>query len=46
MRFTLPDDKTLTHQMLIPIRWGDMDAMGHAYIDFGTFDESPNSQVR
>ena len=29
MRFTLPDHKTLTHEMVIPIRWGDMDAMGH-----------------
>src|SRR5262245_59570838 len=29
MRFELPDKKTLTHEMVIPIRWGDMDAMGH-----------------
>ncbi len=29
MRFELPDDKRLTHEMTIPIRWGDMDAMGH-----------------
>ena len=29
MRFTLPADKKFTHEMLIPIRWGDMDAMGH-----------------
>jgi acyl-CoA thioester hydrolase len=29
MRFILPDDKKLVHEMLIPIRWGDMDAMGH-----------------
>jgi len=29
MRFTLPEQKTLTHEMVIPIRWGDMDAMGH-----------------
>ena len=29
MRFDLPDEKTFTHQMVIPIRWGDMDAMGH-----------------
>jgi acyl-CoA thioester hydrolase len=29
MRFTVPADKKLTHEMLIPIRWGDMDAMGH-----------------
>ena len=29
MRFTLPDEKKLTYEMRIPIRWGDMDAMGH-----------------
>ena len=29
MRFELPEQKTLTHQMVMPIRWGDMDAMGH-----------------
>ena len=29
MRFEVPADKKLTHEMLIPIRWGDMDAMGH-----------------
>ena len=29
MRFELPHKKTLTHEMVIPIRWGDMDAMGH-----------------
>ena len=29
MRFDLPDEKKLTHEMVIPIRWGDMDAMGH-----------------
>ena len=29
MRFDLPDEKKLSHQMVIPIRWGDMDAMGH-----------------
>ena len=29
MRFEIPDEKKLTHEMLIPIRWGDMDAMGH-----------------
>jgi acyl-CoA thioester hydrolase len=26
MRFTLPADKRLTHETVIPIRWGDMDA--------------------
>jgi acyl-CoA thioester hydrolase len=29
MRFDLPDDKKLNFEMVIPIRWGDMDAMGH-----------------
>jgi len=29
MRFDLPDQKTLTFEMVIPIRWGDMDAMSH-----------------
>jgi acyl-CoA thioester hydrolase len=29
MRFHVPDAKKFTHQMVIPIRWGDMDAMGH-----------------
>jgi len=29
MRFELPAEKKLTYEMTIPIRWGDMDAMGH-----------------
>jgi len=29
MRFELPEEKKLTLEMVIPIRWGDMDAMGH-----------------
>ncbi len=29
MRIEVPHDKKLTHEMVIPIRWGDMDAMGH-----------------
>src|SRR6476661_8532067 len=29
MRFELPEAKKLTLEMVIPIRWGDMDAMGH-----------------
>ncbi|MEO6032457.1 MAG: thioesterase family protein [Burkholderiaceae bacterium] len=29
MRFELPEQKKLTLEMVIPIRWGDMDAMGH-----------------
>ena len=29
MRFHVPAEKKLTFEMVIPIRWGDMDAMGH-----------------
>jgi hypothetical protein len=29
MRFDIPDQKKLPYEMVIPIRWGDMDAMGH-----------------
>ena len=29
MRFDLPEKKKLTLEKVIPIRWGDMDAMGH-----------------
>ena len=29
MRFHLPDDKKLLHEMRIQIRWGDMDALDH-----------------
>ncbi len=29
MRFALPVQKKLVHEMVIPIRWGDMDVMGH-----------------
>jgi acyl-CoA thioester hydrolase len=29
LRFHLPAEKKLVHELLIPIRWGDMDAMGH-----------------
>ena len=29
MRFDLPEDKMLTLERVVPIRWGDMDAMGH-----------------
>ncbi len=29
MRFELPTEKKLVHEMVIPVRWGDMDAMGH-----------------
>lgn len=29
MRFELPEKKKLVFEMTLPIRWGDMDAMGH-----------------
>ena len=29
MKLELPQDKKLVHEMTMPIRWGDMDAMGH-----------------
>jgi acyl-CoA thioester hydrolase len=29
MRFELPADKKFVHEVVIPVRWGDMDAMGH-----------------
>ena len=29
MKLALPERKKLVHELRIPIRWGDMDAMGH-----------------
>jgi len=29
MKLELPEHKKLVHELVIPIRWGDMDAMGH-----------------
>jgi len=29
MRLDIPEQKKLVHAMTIPVRWGDMDAMGH-----------------
>ena len=29
MRISLPEEKILVYEMEIPVRWGDMDAMGH-----------------
>ncbi len=29
MRIEIPDRKKLVYEVTIPIRWGDMDAMGH-----------------
>ena len=35
MKIEIPARKKLVHEMLIPIRWGDMDAMGH--LNNGTY---------
>ena len=29
MKFEIPENKKLVHEMRFPVRWGDMDAMGH-----------------
>jgi len=29
MRLELPQQKKLVHEMTMPVRWGDMDVMGH-----------------
>ena len=29
MRIEVPQEKTFVHEMIMPIRWGDMDAYGH-----------------
>jgi len=29
MRFEVPEQKKLVYETVMPIRWGDMDAMGH-----------------
>jgi uncharacterized protein YceH (UPF0502 family) len=29
LRFVLPEDARRVHEMVMPLRWGDMDAMGH-----------------
>ena len=29
MRIEIPEHKKLVHEMALPIRWGDMDAIGH-----------------
>jgi acyl-CoA thioester hydrolase len=35
MKFEIPELKKLVYEMTIPIRWGDMDAMGH--LNNGTY---------
>lgn len=29
MRFELPAEKKFVHEVIVPVRWGDMDVMGH-----------------
>ncbi|MBP7568205.1 MAG: acyl-CoA thioesterase, partial [Burkholderiaceae bacterium] len=29
MKIEIPERKKLVYEMVVPIRWGDMDAMGH-----------------
>jgi acyl-CoA thioester hydrolase len=29
MRFDLPTERKTVHESIVPLRWGDMDAMGH-----------------
>jgi acyl-CoA thioester hydrolase len=29
MRIDLPEQKKLVHEIIVPVRWGDMDALGH-----------------
>lgn len=29
MRLSIPENKKLVYEVIVPIRWGDMDAMGH-----------------
>ena len=29
MRIEIPEEKKLVHESIIPVRWGDMDALGH-----------------
>jgi len=35
MRIEIPEQKKLVYEMAIPVRWGDMDAMGH--LNNGTY---------
>lgn len=35
MKIEIPDNKKLVYELSIPIRWGDMDAMGH--LNNGTY---------
>jgi len=39
MRFDLPEGLKLVHEMRIPVRWGDRDAMGDLTMAGQTLDE-------
>ena len=39
MRFDLPEGLKLVHEMRIPVRWGDLDAMGHVVMVGEALDE-------
>ena len=45
MKIEIPEQKKLVYEMTIPIRWGDMDALGHVnnttyfrYLESGRVD--------
>jgi len=44
VKLELPSQKKLVHDMALPIRWGDMDAMGHSNIAGDQFGEYLNSE--
>ena len=35
MKIEIPESKKLVYEMVVPIRWGDMDAMNH--LNNGTY---------
>ena len=52
MRIDIPEQKKLVHETRIPIRWGDMDAVGHVnntnyvrYLEIARTDWMMNVQV-
>ena len=42
MKIEIPESKKLVYEMVIPIRWGDMDALGHVNhaLAFTYFEEA------
>ena len=46
MKFDIPEQKKLVFEVIVPIRWGDMDAMGRPIIVGKTLDEYPNSMMK